>query len=779
MCGEATGGTLLRISGLNFESAIELGQRSAVPSESGQGTQIGVRGMSHIGSRFLTRTQSFLPRALKSPPRQPNNISNHANHGEHVLLPSAGTSVGSSKIKTMRRTMSVRLGNENKVPLSSDTNTAGFISKTNIQVTVLFRLASTTTGRILHRTVINGNLMRLSAAQVANICSAGASAFSALAGAGDSSYLGSRPAVPDSVDCSISSLHPSTAMGVIAAENAIKALGPDCVVQCRTPPCPLALLMNSPSFVATVEVSFSGPEGPFSCDNAHYEYVRPLTLKTVLPPGEQLVPGHSVLLLKGHAIVNSKALTLHMSLLAAPEGGTSHFGHVRNLERLDLTYKMVQRRPNTLSDANGGISSGGDDQDSEKVLMQICAKVPFFSRRRYFNRHARRIPIFIRERSANTGLYPINTNTTLIGRQLQLWVHSQPIVEETKRRLDAEHSVLAMSDVDLSVEKMRVRRTSIRRQMSSSPQRHLLRQLSRTESLKRSGNPLVRQLSDLAEPSRRLGRNQSQRMIGTINSQLSTCRTPVEKFKRSGSQFRLGDRQLSRSGLNKQAVETIARRSSRLRHRTSGTMDNLASFKCSNLLIEPDCLVNEINIELSPNGQDWTERASRKVQLAMPHSFSHVEPPLGPTHGGTAIIIYGASFPTVCVNCVVGFLCLGSCLLPTSTQAAELRGRNISGSYFIDVNIASLESHGAARKIQALSRGRLLRALARDGIPCVCVAGVVGSTKNISCVTPAVLSCGCTDLVVSFDGTNFEWAPTEKCDPSPILVTPSPPSHPT
>ena len=74
-----------------------------------------------------------------------------------------------------------------------------------------------------------------------------------------------------------------------------------------------ALLMNAVSFSATVEVSFSGPDGPFSIDNALYEYVRPVTLKAILPAGDHLVPGHSILSLKGHSIISSKALTLHMT----------------------------------------------------------------------------------------------------------------------------------------------------------------------------------------------------------------------------------------------------------------------------------------------------------------------------------------------------------------------------------------------------------------------------------------------------------------------------------
>lgn len=784
MCGEATGGTLLRVSGLNFENALKFSQGScptsvrSVASNQADFTtvQATASDVPYVGPR-LARTQSFLPRALKSPASFTSRISNVV--GSHLsadlMLPSTTPSV-QSKIKGMRRTMSVRLGNEGKIAPNVDIHTTG---QGSIQVFVLFRLSSPTTGRILHRTIVNGTLLRLSAAQVANTCSAGASAFSALAGAGDSLYLEaagtsreSVPTAPDSSDCPLSFLHPSTAVGIAAAENAIKVLGLDCVVQCRTPPCPLALLMNSPSFVATVEISFNCPDGPFSCDNAQYEYVRPLTLKTILPPGDQLVPGHSILLLRGHSIVSSKALTLHMSLLAAPEGGTSHFGHVRTLERLVLSYKMVQRRINTACEVSGtNTVAGSDEADMEKSLMQICATMPFFIRRRYFNRHARRILMFSRAGSASIS-HNVNKTVTCgverslkSGRKLHLWLHSQAIVEEAKRRSDAENPALNnASDIDAST--VRFRRTSVRRQMSSSPQRHLLRQLSRTESLKRSGNPLVRQLSDLVEPSRRLGRNQSQRMVAIINN---TNRTPIEKFKRSGSQFRLGDRQLSRSGLNKQTVETMVRRSSRLRHRTSGTFDTGTPLKGSSSLIEPDCLVNEINIELSPNGQDWTERASRKVQLATPHSCSRVEPSHGPTHGGTTLNIYGDSFPTVCENCVVGFLCLGSCILPTSTQAAELRGRNIAGANFIDVSIASLESHAAARRIQSVSRGRLLRVLARNGIPCVCVTGVVVSSKSVSCVTPAVLIDGCTDLVVSFDGINFEWAPTEKYNLSLIL----------
>ena len=90
--------------------------------------------------------------------------------------------------------------------------------------------------------------------------------------------------------------------------------------------------------------------------------------------------------------------------------------------------------------------------------------------------------------------------------------------------------------------------------------------------------------------------------------------------------------------------------------------------------------------------------------------------------------------------------------------------------HFIDVNIASLESHAAARKIQAASRGHSLRALANGGLPCSCVIGLVTSTKSISCVTPSVLFDAGVDIVISFDGTNFEWAPTEKLNQSLCVV---------
>ena len=485
---------------------------------------------------------------------------------------------------------------------------------------------------------------------------------------------------------------------------------------------------------------------------------RKIFFKAVLPQGDQLVPGCSVLMLKGHSIVSSKALTIHMSLLAAPEGGTSTFGHVRTLERLVLSYKTIQRRLNTAVEAGAVGPLAGEDPD----FTQVCASVPFFIRRRYFNCHARCLPMFARVTSHTANMSPgccaERFGYIVSVRELRLWVHSQPVADDTKRRLDTENAASKL-DISAAEKGMRVRRASIRRQMSSSPQRNLLRQLSRTESLKHSGNSLVRQLSDLAEPGRRVGRNSSQRLLASPHS---TGRSPAERFKRSGSQFRLGERQISRSAIPKQGAEVAPRRNFRPRGRASGILDTPAPQKCNHALTEPDCLVNEINVELSPNGQDWTERASRKVQLATPHSLGRVEPALGPTRGGSTVLIHGDHFPTIGENCVIGFLCLGSCDLPICTQVMEVRSRNLSATNFIDINIASLESHSAARKIQAASRGRLLRALARNGVPCICVTGTLVSSKIISCVAPAVLTGGRTDIIVSFDGINFEWAPTEK-----------------
>lgn len=770
MYGEATGGTLLRISGLNFDNAFKFSQQSSC-SPARSTTSSTDSSLSHLEPRALARTQSFLPHAARPPPninsfstslnavRQSNNTS----HTDTVPLSPVNIS-HQSKIRSMRRTMSVRLGNDSKATLSTEVTMTGHGSNPNLNVYVLVRLGSPTTGRILHRTAVKGVLIRLSSTQVLSTSLAGASAFAALAGANDnlqprdSTVWGRMPEQDPTPDRLATSLHPSTGVGIAAAEHAAKMLGPDCMVQCRTPPCPLALLLNASSFVATVEVSLNGSDGQFSCDNVQYEYVRPLTLKAVLPQGDQLVPGCSVLMLKGHSIVSSKALTIHMSLLAAPEGGTSTFGHVRTLERLVLSYKTIQRRLNTAVEAGAVGPLAGEDPD----FTQVCASVPFFIRRRYFNCHARCLPMFARVTSHTANMSPgccaERFGYIVSVRELRLWVHSQPVADDTKRRLDTENAASKL-DISAAEKGMRVRRASIRRQMSSSPQRNLLRQLSRTESLKHSGNSLVRQLSDLAEPGRRVGRNSSQRLLASPHS---TGRSPAERFKRSGSQFRLGERQISRSAIPKQGAEVAPRRNFRPRGRASGILDTPAPQKGNHALTEPDCLVNEINVELSPNGQDWTERASRKVQLATPHSLGRVEPALGPTRGGSTVLIHGDHFPTIGENCVIGFLCLGSCDLPICTQVMEVRSRNLSATNFIDINIASLESHSAARKIQAASRGRLLRALARNGVPCICVTGTLVSSKIISCVAPAVLTGGRTDIIVSFDGINFEWAPTEK-----------------
>lgn len=404
----------------------------------------------------------------------------------------------------MRRTMSVRLGNDSKATLSTEVTMTGHGSNPNLNVYVLVRLGSPTTGRILHRTAVKGVLIRLSSTQVLSTSLAGASAFAALAGANDnlqprdSTVWGRMPEQDPTPDRLATSLHPSTGVGIAAAEHAAKMLGPDCMVQCRTPPCPLALLLNASSFVATVEVSLNGSDGQFSCDNVQYEYVRPLTLKAVLPQGDQLVPGCSVLMLKGHSIVSSKALTIHMSLLAAPEGGTSTFGHVRTLERLVLSYKTIQRRLNTAVEAGAVGPLAGEDPD----FTQVCASVPFFIRRRYFNCHARCLPMFARVTSHTANMSPgccaERFGYIVSVRELRLWVHSQPVADDTKRRLDTENAASKL-DISAAEKGMRVRRASIRRQMSSSPQRNLLRQLSRTESLKHSGNSLVRQLSEVSK----------------------------------------------------------------------------------------------------------------------------------------------------------------------------------------------------------------------------------------------------------------------------------------
>ena len=123
-----------------------------------------------------------------------------------------------SKAKSMRRTMSVRLGTENKLALGTPTNSLSNETP-DIRTSVLFKLASPTTGRILHRTIVSGMLTSLTAAQVANTCLAGASAFSALAGAGESlnideSHLGAF-SIANSEGKINPSPHPSMAVEIL------------------------------------------------------------------------------------------------------------------------------------------------------------------------------------------------------------------------------------------------------------------------------------------------------------------------------------------------------------------------------------------------------------------------------------------------------------------------------------------------------------------------------------------------------------------------------------
>ncbi|KAJ8599897.1 hypothetical protein CTAYLR_002816 [Chrysophaeum taylorii] len=387
------------------------------------------------------------------------------------------------------------------------------------KVLVSFRFASPTTGRVLQRSTVEGTLSRLSSAQVHQESAAGAMAFANLAGTlaqpnPDASHAGNVLPAHDVADCICATSYSSARVGVAAAEHAISAHHDDCVIICKAPPIPATLIAKASSFVANVEVSLSGGNGPFSADNARFEYVRPPTLKSILPAGQQIVPGQTVLTLVGQTLAASRTLCVHLTLLTPPDPGKSQYGQARVLDRFVVPYDVEE--------------VSGDD----------------------------------------------------------------------------------------------------------------------------------------------------------------------------------------------------------------------------------------IGIELSPNGQDWSDRASRKVRLASPYEVTRLEPARGPRGGGTKVTIHGANFPEETNNCLVAFLRPGVSPRRLSKPAMKMKG--VSYDVLATTKHSPAALQHATRQIQRVVRGRTFRRLCKYGLPCTCVKATVESPTRITCYAPGVLTEGPAEVVISFDGRNFERAPTDE-----------------
>ena len=226
---------------------------------------------------------------------------------------------------------------------------------------------------------------------------------------------------------------------------------------------------------------------------------------------------------------------------------------------------------------------------------------------------------------------------------------------------------------------------------------------------------------------------------------------------------------LSKRKPSKSHDENGRRKSSSASKPRSPTTTTTSSLrkKGSSFSRDEDCdlLVDQIQLEVSPNGQDWGTKALKK--LGPPYSVTKIEPASGPSHGGTRLSIKGDHFPTECETCLVAFLCTGTATTKRTSRTRRQTGARltVAQSLFRDYPQNKFEvwdMQNAAARIQALGRGYVERRLKGPGLACVCVMGVIESARKITCVTPASLSTGGVDVVISFDGTNFEWAPTPR-----------------
>lgn len=738
----------MRISGINFDKAltenladvslekVEPPILKPVPALKKQSLQSGSKStMRHLlkGASFMSASRNK-SQHLYGLQQQLHKVDNVV--GE-TALPAPHPPPGSAR----RQSVPVASLNERPATVGSKNSTDSnpldsSTTRKGPDVMVSFCLMSPITGRVLQRSMVEGKLTRLNKAQMHQLGAAGATAFANLTGTlsqpDPDMYAGNSLPVHDTQNCVCASMYSSIRVGVAAAENASAARHEDCVIQCKVPPCPGTLLAKQSSFVACVEVSLNGSEGPFSADSAKFEYVRPPVLKSIAPSGFRMIPGETVMKLSGQSLGIARMMCVHLTLITSPKPGKSQYSQVRVIERIGLPYNTEPQDTN----AERLESSAGDNPE----LSQTCinALLPFFVRRRYANCQPRCVRIA--PRAGNLGVKSSTLSSTLHAKSgmhtpmqsdtvLKLWLHSQPVLDDTM------HADKATKPD---------RRTNPGRQTSSTtPKRSYRRKLS-TQSASRSRGSTAHQ----HHSNQSLGQEHAEHFKST-------------RFRRDSANTQLRSRFLSRTG----GTDGIGRDNHP--NRKSGQSHSQLPLRgndaASYVHIEPDCLVEEIGIELSLNGQDWNDRASRRVKLGMPYELTRIEPESGPLRGGTKITVHGKNFPVGCDKCLVAFLCLGVSPRP-SPLLAELRQKSKGSAYevYAKTDRPAAVVQQAIRNMQRVARGRIYRKLSKHGVPCACVPAVVESSTTISCIAPGSLVEGQVDVVVSFDGHNFEWAPTEK-----------------
>lgn len=645
-CGEMHGGTTLRITGFNFDKFL----REQPPVLPERHAPI----VEQKSSRQLVAKKQ--PRVARS-----GTGSRGARSGDATKP--AEAFVGRSPQPPSRSQRRASLTNR---PGDTTPPVEPPVDDTPKKILVSFRLVNKTTGKVVQRTMVDGSLLRLTKVQCDQASSAGAfthvNSSGTLVAPSPEVYLGSRLSLHDSVDCVCTSSNSSLQLGIAATQ--VGARDEECVIQCKVPPCQATLVDNSEAFVATVEVSLNGQDGPFTADNAHFTYVRQPVLKAVRPAGAQIVPGRTTLALEGQSLGSSQMLWVHLTLITA-EAHRSQYSRGRVADRLALPYTRVVCAATPSKDPPPKKTAWGTAQstDTSDTATEIHAAVPFFIRRRYSNRQ----PRWVKLNARNSG----SRSPTFRPTELVLWIHSQPITDDCARRSRGPFS-----------------RASRRSAGSARP-------MSRTSR---------RSLRDQPRPS-------------------------------SKASSRASNEDAAAKGAQQHQVREKA---------------------------EPNCLIQEIGIEVSTNGQHWGERARRTLRLAPPPWLTRLEPASGPSAGGTKVTIRGENFPIGCESCVVAFLCMAS--RPPSALLESVRDtpHQVAYELFEKRKKSPTDVIAATTTLQRFARGRIYRKLAKQGLPCGLVPGTVTSSRTIVCTTPGSVAGGVTDVVVSFDGRNFEWAPTDK-----------------
>ncbi|KAJ1450527.1 hypothetical protein M885DRAFT_50486 [Pelagophyceae sp. CCMP2097] len=574
-----------------------------------------------------------------------------------------------------------------------------------MRVSVLFKLISPTTNRVLHKTIVDGLLLRLTPMQASATCSAGAKTFGDLAA------------------CSKHEIAATCRL----AQAVVSRLGGECVVQCKTPACPLSLLAHGNSFAATVEVSLSGPDGPFTSDGATFEYIRNPTLKAVSPLGEALVPGRTQVLLKGTGL--SKSSFLNLALYGAPEGPTSQplefsvsnmdeFEGSASLDHVDLGPRRSFERFSFDRDRPASRPTSSLLPLAPDAFLK--AKLPFVVRRRYFSKMPKQLHLF-------AGAY----------RRYSLWAHAAPA-----------HVELHESPNTSFREEAATRRE--RRPSAGSLGRAIDKLAPKRPDY---ANAMSRPLPRMNSSTTSKGLKSDSYLGGAMPSQ----QLPALGGRRSSHRGTLPTAPGAKSAAARFAVKKLGLKMERNGDRRTTNVD-------------ADYVVNEIGFETSANGQDWDSPGSRTLKLNPPYALSRMEPALGPCRGGTPIVIFGAHF-TPNQKCFIAFLCAGASNR-TAAHEASRRKSFVSHSdkfvkHLVDSIMPKNAGHDAADtavfskvimkrlyssavRIQAMARGMIYRRHSKGGIPCAVVEGLATSSTTITCLSPKVLAPGRVDVAVSY-----------------------------